>query len=45
MLMGLFHAGKYSDGSSPADEWFKQGKIVSVKEFVWFLSIETLVGC
>lgn len=23
-----FFGGKYSDGSSPADEWFKQGKIV-----------------
>lgn len=27
-----FSGGKYSDGSSPADEWFKQGKMV--KAFV-----------
>lgn len=26
----VYCSGKYSDGSSPADEWFKQGKIVRV---------------
>ncbi|KAJ0051722.1 hypothetical protein Pint_03119 [Pistacia integerrima] len=26
--MWVFCSGKYSDGSSPSDEWFKQGKMM-----------------
>lgn len=40
---GCFYTGKYSDGSSPSDEWFKQGKIVSVQaNFCLLISFQEL---
>lgn len=40
---GCFYTGKYLDGLSPSDEWFKQGKIVSVQaNFCLLISFQEL---
>lgn len=36
--------GKYSDGPSPSDEWFKQGKMVMLKSFYLLLKGVTVIS-